>query len=320
MELKEKILRRLESVRGEYVSGEQLAGECGVSRNAVWKCIRSLEADGVKLSSVRNRGYALLAESDALTVCGIEKFLHSPFSLKVVKLTGSTNDEVKALAEASAPAWTAVLAEEQSAGRGRYRRPFDSPAGAGLYLSVLLRPKFSAAETLFVTACAAVAVCEAIGEGARKYAEIKWVNDVFLDGKKVCGILTEASFDVESGGLASVVVGIGVNVKHREFPKELAGIAGTVFREGEYPSEGRAKLAAAILEKLRFYCEHIPERTFYAEYKRRSFVIGRRVKVISGSLEEEADVLDLDENCFLRVRLADGSERLLSAGEVRIML
>lgn len=93
-----------------------------------------------------------------------------------------------------------------------------------------------------------------------------------------------------------------------------------MFREGEYPSEGRAKLAAAILEKLRFYCEHIPERTFYAEYKRRSFVIGRRVKVISGSLEEEADVLDLDENCFLRVRLADGSERLLSAGEVRIML
>lgn len=131
MELKEKILRRLESVRGEYVSGEQLAGECGVSRNAVWKCIRALEADGVKLSSVRNRGYALLAESDALTACGIEKFLHSPFSLKVVKLTGSTNDEVKALAEAGAPAWTAVLAEEQSAGRGRYRRRSILPQGRG---------------------------------------------------------------------------------------------------------------------------------------------------------------------------------------------
>lgn len=320
MELKEKVLRRLESSRGEYLSGEQLAKDCGVSRNAVWKCVRALKEDGIQIGSVRNRGYVLLAESDALTACGVEKFLKHEFSLTVLKSTGSTNDEVKALANAGAPEWTAVLAEEQSAGRGRYRRPFDSPAGSGVYVSILLRPKFSAAETLFITACAAVAVCDAIAEVAKKEAAIKWVNDIFLNGRKVCGILTEASFDVESGGLAYAVVGIGVNVKDREFPKELAGVADSVFGEGEYPAEGRARIAAAILERFRTYYEQIPARTFFAEYKRRSFVIGRRVLVCSGNLEEEADVLDLDENCFLRVRFADGRERLLSAGEVRLRL
>lgn len=319
MELKERVLRRLEGAGGEYVSGEQLAGECGVSRNAVWKCVRALQAQGAKIACVRNRGYAL-TESGVLTAGGIQKYLRRPFDVSVLPRTGSTNDEAKALAECSAPEWTAVLAEEQSAGRGRYSRPFDSPAGAGVYLSIVLRPKFTAAETLYITACAAVAVCEAIAEVAGKYAEIKWVNDVFLSGKKVCGILTEAAFDVESGGLAYAVVGIGVNVKYRRFPEELAGVAGTVFGEGEYPPEGRARLAAAIMERLRDLYEHIPERTFYKEYKRRSFVIGRRVKVLSGNLSQEAEVLDLDENCFLKVRLADGAVRTLSAGEVRILL
>ena len=112
MELKEKVLRRLESSRGEYLSGEQLAKDCGVSRNAVWKCVRALKEDGIQIGSVRNRGYVLLAESDALTACGVEKFLKHDFSLTVLKSTGSTNDEVKALANAGAPEWTAVLAEE----------------------------------------------------------------------------------------------------------------------------------------------------------------------------------------------------------------
>ncbi len=321
MELKEKVLRRLEEARGEYISGEQFAAESGVSRNAVWKCIRALEKDGFAIDSVRNRGYALRAESDVLSSAGIEKFLReSDFSVRVVKTTASTNDDVKALAAAGASAWTAVVAEAQTAGRGRYSRPFYSPAGTGLYLSVLLRPRLPASETLFITACAAVAVAEAIERVSGKDAAIKWVNDIYMSGKKVCGILTEASFDVESGGLAYAVVGIGVNVKHCAFPAELKEIAAPVFAEGEYPEEGRARLAAAILERLRYYVDRIPERTFFAEYKRRSFVIGRRVRVLSGAVEGEAEVIDLDENCFLIVRFESGETCTLSAGEVRIML
>ncbi len=320
MELKEKILQRLEEACGAHVSGEELAEECGVSRNAVWKSVKALRAEGAKIDSVRNRGYALIEGSDALRAASVQKFLSRPYFLTAVKKTASTNDDVKNLAESGAPEWSVVLAEEQSAGRGRYRRLFDSPAGEGIYMSILLRPRLPASETLFLTACAAVAVCRAIEDVAKKYAEIKWVNDVFLDGKKVCGILTEASFNVESGGLAYAVVGIGINVKPRKFPKELEGIAGSVFGEGEYPPNGRARLASAVLERFRTGCEQLSERTFYGEYKRRSLVLGRQVKVLCGKLEERAEVLDLDENCFLKVRFADGSVRTLSAGEVRIML
>ena len=318
MELKEKILRALENARGEYLSGEQLAAQFGVSRNAVWKCVRALEGEGFLLSSVKNRGYALSAESDVLSAGGIEKFLSGRYALKVLPETGSTNDDAKALAAAGAPEWTVVLADAQGAGRGRYSRPFDSPAGVGVYLSVVLLPQIPAAETLFITTCAAVAVCEAIESVAGKYAEIKWVNDVCLGRKKVCGILTEASFDVESGGLAWAVVGIGVNVKYREFPPPLAPVAASVFGEGEYPAEGRAKIAAAILDRFRYYYERICERAFYPEYKRRSFVLGQSVTVLSGTLSGEARVLDLDENCFLVVRFADGTVKHLSGGEVSI--
>ena len=318
MELKEEVLQRLESARGEYISGEQLAEQLGVSRNAVWKCVKRLEKDGFAISSVKNRGYAVLPESDALSAVGIEKFLPEGFGVKVLKKAASTNDEVKSLAAEGAPEWTAVIAEEQSAGRGRYRRPFYSPAGSGLYMSILLRPKFPASETLFITTSAAVAVAEAIEAVSGKYAEIKWVNDVFLGGKKVCGILTEASFDVESGGLAYAVVGIGVNVKAASFPKELQGVAASVFAEGEYPSEGRARLAAEILIRFRRYIDRLGERAFYEEYKRRCFVVGKRVRVLSGTLEGEAEVVALDENCFLIVRFDDGTLRTLSAGEVSI--
>lgn len=319
MELRTKLLKRLEGARGTFFSGEQLAEECGVSRNAVWKGIKSLRREGYEIASVRNRGYKLLAESDVLSPQSIEKFLEEPFAVYTTKITTSTNDDVRELAERGASEWTVVVAEEQTAGRGRYHRAFDSPADVGLYMSILLRPRFPAEETLFITACTAVAVCEAVEAVAQKYAEIKWVNDVFLNGKKICGILTEASYSVESGGLAYAVVGIGVNVKQRQFPQELAKVAGCVFEEGEYPSEGRAKLVGEILNRLRRYYEQIRVRTFYAEYKRRSFVLGKKVRVISGVFDDVADALDLDENCFLIVRFSDGSVRKLSAGEVRIL-
>ncbi len=319
MELKNRILRTLEDRRGEYVSGEELAAGAGVSRNAVWKSIRSLKREGFAIASAKNRGYVLLPENDVLSAEGVEKFLDGGFSVKVLRRVDSTNDAAKELA-ASAPAWTAVIAEEQRRGRGRYERPFFSPAGSGLYMSVILRPQIPASESLFITACAAVAVCEAIEKVSGKYAEIKWVNDVYIHGKKVCGILTEASFDVESGGVAYAVVGIGINVKKTEFPPALKERATAVFEDGEYPPDGRAALAAAVLERLKYYCERIGERTFYSEYKRRSFVIGRHVEVVSGNLSGEAEVLDLDENCFLIVRFSDGSVRRLSAGEVSIKL
>ena len=320
MKLKERILSRLEEAGGEYVSGEELAKECGVSRNAVWKAVRSLANEGFCIASVKNRGYALRAESDALSASGMAALLTESYDLRILQSTTSTNDEAKTLAAAGAAEWTVVVSEEQTLGRGRYERRFFSPRGSGVYVSILLRPKLPAGETLFITTCAAVAVCEAIERVAGKRADIKWVNDVFLGGKKVCGILTEASFDVESGGLAYAVVGIGVNVRACAFPKDLRAVAGAVCSEEEYVPGMRARLAAALIERFRYYYEHIRERAFYPVYKERLLWVGKRVRVLSGVLSGEAEILDLDENCFLVVRFDDGSVKKLSSGEVSIRL
>ncbi len=320
MGLEEKILQKLDEAGGAYLSGEALAAAFGVSRAAVWKAVCRLEKQGFTLSRVRNRGYALLAGSDELSAAELGRFLGQGIGLHVRRETRSTNDDAKALAAAGADAWTIAAADTQTAGRGRYERAFYSPPGSGLYMSVLLRPALAAAETGLLTVCAAVAVAEAIEELSGKRADIKWVNDIYMAGKKVCGILTEAAFDVESGRLSYAVVGIGVNVKHCSFPPELCNIAGSVFAEGEYPPEGRARLAAAIVGRLRYHVEHLAERSFLEEYRRRCFLIGMRVHVSAGRTKADADVLGLDDNCFLIVRFDDGSVRSLSAGEVRIIL
>lgn len=319
MKLKEKIFCKLDGARGRSFSGEELAEEFGVSRNAVWKAIKSLQAEGFIIAAVPNRGYSLAEGNDKITVSGIQKFLSGgEYQISVVDSTGSVLDDLKQAAAHGAPAWSVRIAEEQTAGRGRFGRPFYSPKGAGLYIGILFRPDFSATETLFITTSAAVAVCEAIESVCSDSCEIKWVNDVFLRGRKVCGILTEASFSVESGGIERAVVGIGINIRETAFPPELKSIATSVFEGVECPAETRAKIAAKLLERFRYYIEGIPRRAFYSEYKRRSFVIGKRVEIRSGDLNKSGIVQDIDEQCFLKVKLDDGSEKLLSGGEVSI--
>ena len=316
--LKNKILECLESKRGGFCSGEELAELFSVSRSAVWKAVKNLKAEGYNVKSVTNRGYCLDTDNDLLSVAAITNFLkNKEFSLQVLRSATSTNDIVKKLAESGAEEWTVVISEEQTAGRGRYNRAFYSPSGEGVYFSVLLRPEFSAAETLYITTSAAVAVCEAIESLSKKKAQIKWVNDVLIEGKKACGILTEASFDVENGKIKYAVVGIGINVKQELFPNELKDIATFVFGT-EYCPGMRSELIAAVLDKLKYYYDKIPQRAFFEEYKRRSVVIGKRVKVVSGNLNGYAQIIDLDENCFLKARFDDGSERLLSSGEVSV--
>lgn len=321
MSVKKDVLKELENVRGESVSGEMLADKLGVSRAAVWKAVKNLRSEGYAIEAVTNRGYVLSCESDIISAQGIERFLNNrSFDIRVEKQVTSTNDVAKQLAMNGAKEWTVVISEEQIAGRGRYNRSFYSPKGAGIYCSVVLRPSYGAEETLFITTSAAVAIAEGIERVTGIKTEIKWVNDVFVRGKKVCGILTEASFNVESGGLEYAVVGFGINVKTEAFPPELKDVATALFPRGGCPGDMRAKIVACILERFQYYYERIPERAFYEGYKRRSFVIGKTVRVISGNLNKDAYVVDIDENCFLRVRFSDGSERALSSGEVSIKI
>ena len=306
---------------GNYVSGGELARALGLSRTAVWKAIGQLRAEGCEIEAVTGRGYRLAAEGDVLSAEGIRCFLrHQELEIRFYPTISSTNTVLKALAAEGAPAGLALVAARQSAGRGRMGRSFYSPADSGLYLSLLLRPAMAAAEAVRLTACAAVAAAETIEELSGERADIKWVNDIFVGGRKVCGILTEASLDCESGRMHHVVIGIGVNTRIPEggFPEELRGIAGAAFEGRRIPAL-RCRLAAGILDRLADYTAAPEDPALFEAYRSRSLVLGREISILSpDGAPVSAEALDLDRDFSLLVRLADGSLRRLSSGELSV--
>lgn len=304
-----------------YISGAALARALSVSRTAVWKAIEQLRADGYLIESVTNRGYRLSSGSDVLSASGVEKYLKSPFfSVQVHDSLPSTNTVLKGMAADGAPEGLTLIARQQTAGRGRMGRSFYSPADSGLYMSFLLRPRIPAAEATRITACAAVAVAQAIESLAAVPAQIKWVNDVLVNGKKVCGILTEASVDCESAMIHYAVVGIGVNacLPAGDFPTELRPVAGTVFGAERIP-ELRCRLAASILNNFMTLYEQPENSSCFDEYKKRSLVLGRPVNLLAPGREPvPALVLGLEPDYSLLVRLADGREQRVNSGEVSV--
>ena len=318
---KDRVLDSLRRSGGSYVSGGALSAELSLSRTAVWKAVEQLRAEGFVIESAPKKGYRLLSGGDALTESGVRAYLRRrDLDLRVYKSISSTNTVLKQLAESGEAEGTVLLAEEQTAGRGRMSRSFFSPPRSGLYMSLLLRPHMSAQLSTRITACAAVAVAEAIEELTGCRAEIKWVNDVLVDGKKVCGILTEGSIDCESGLMHYAIVGIGINIRPPEgdFPAELRQIAGALptAPDGE---DLRCRLAAAVLDRLMDLYEQLPEGDCYEAYKSRSCLIGRQINILP--LEGEpvpATAIDVEPDFSLRVRLTDGTETCLSSGEVSV--
>lgn len=321
MSMKEAVLAELLNNREAYLSGESLASALSVSRSAIWKAIGQLRTEGYRIDAVTKRGYCLTG-GDVLSREGIRRYLHSDWlDIQAMSRVASTNTLLKAWAEDGCPEGTVAVAEEQTDGRGRRGRAFYSPPGTGLYMSVLLRPRENAEAALQITTAAAVAVAEAVEELSGRQAQIKWVNDVLLDGKKVCGILTEASLDVESGGLNYAILGIGVNVlpPRGGFPDELQEIAGAVFERFDQP-DLRCRLAAAILDRFALRYRTLGSEDCFEEYRRRSLVLGRRVTVLSGGLAvAEGEVLSLERDYSLRLRYDDDTEAALSSGEVSVL-
>ena len=324
MTTREKLLGLLEENREAYLSGEELAKALAVSRAAVWKAVKSLQQEGYPIDAVTNRGYRLSRGGDRLSAPGIRKYLKPEYRdlpITVEEETQSTNTALRAMAEAGAPEGTVYIAQSQTGGRGRMGRSFFSPAGTGLYLSLLLRPTtWEPARAAQLTAAAAAAMCEAIREVTGKEPGIKWVNDLLLDGKKVCGILTEASFSMESGVLEYAVLGLGVNVYPPEggFPKELGEIAGAVL---DTPGEDvRNRLAGEFLNRFLAGYAHPEDRSFLDTYRRRSVAVGRDITVLSGGHERRAFAFGVDDDCRLLVRYDNGTEQALSYGEIRIAI
>ena len=320
MTVREKVLLNLEKNRQRYLSGEEMAGELGVSRTAVWKAIRKLQEEGFSIEAVNGRGYRLTGGNDRMTAAGIGANLQyaDPELIHVYDEVDSTNTKLSQMAFSGAPHGTVVVAEQQTAGRGRMGRTFISPPGSGIYLSLLIRPETDLAGAVPVTGAAAVAVCEAVRQLTGRDAGIKWVNDIYIGEKKICGILTEAAASMEAGGLDSVIIGIGINYRAdpEAFPPEVKERVGWIYGK-EDASVTRNELAAAVIDRTLYYAEHLKEKQFIEPYRTYSVVIGREIVYLRGNERFDAKAIGIDDDGGLIVDTAEG-RRVLSSGEITV--
>ena len=322
MTTKEQLVVLLEEHDGEYLSGSAIAQQLGVTRAAVWKQIQQLQEEGYQIEAVQNRGYRLGELNDVVSAYKIRKFLGDYadwIPIEAHPQVTSTNQLLKdQAAQAQAPDWYTIIAGCQTEGRGRRTRNFFSPSDSGVYLSTLLRLPIPAEEALRITIAAAVAACRAIEECTDARPQIKWVNDVYISGKKICGILTEASISMESGGLDWAVMGIGLNVYEPEggFPGDLREIAGPICTSRK--KDLRCRLSAAFLRQFYDICRNLMAPSLVEEYRQRSFLPGHTVDVLKGDRKIPAFVEGIDQECRLLVRYEDGSREALSSGEVSI--
>ena len=312
---REKILAALAA--NDVVSGEEISAQLGVTRAAVWKQITSLRADGYAIPGDPRSGYRLLAEGARKYEVSLLRAFAKERRVNFSDVTGSTNTDLKTLAAAGEATGTLCVAEKQTGGRGRRGRSFSSPAG-GVYFSLLLRPTLPLSEISSLTGAVAVAVARALETETGLPVGIKWVNDLYLHGKKAVGILCEAVADLESGTPEYVVVGVGIDLCG-QLPPELDGIATTVEREGGRVPDRAALIARAVREIERVAAAPL-SKDVLTESRRRSVLLGREVTVTWGDDTFRARAVDLNDRGELVVALEDGRTLALSSGEVSVRL
>ncbi len=254
--------------------------------------------------------------NDTLSSVEITAALHAPLTVRVYDSVDSTNNEAKRLALAGETNDMLLLAEQQTAGRGRLGRSFYSPPGSGLYMTFLLHSVKAHADAVLLTTMAAAAVVEAVQRLTPLTPQIKWVNDVYLDGRKACGILTEALTDPLTGQLNAVLIGIGINVREEAYPADIADIATHL----PIAPVTRNRLAAAIADCLCGYLAELPQHTFLETYREHSLVMGRKITCMVGNESFPATAVGIDDNGGLIVCLPDGTQQTLQSGEISIRL
>ncbi len=320
MKTKEIVLRELERNRANYISGQELAERLNISRTAIWKAINSLKKSGFQIESQTKVGYKLIESDDKLSDEGIRKGLRDELKdidIIVYDEIDSTNTEAKRrLYSSDVKDFTVIVSDMQKGGRGRTGKSFTSPKGSGVYFSIILHPKDSYDFSYFdlTTVKAAVAVAEGIKEATNKQTEIKWVNDLFLNGKKICGILSELDADFESRSVKSVIVGIGINVNEPrdESFKDLKDIAGYIGTDVI-----RNEILSSVLNA--FYENNFvkSDKEIIDYYKKHSLVIGKELSFDLNGKKYSAKGIDINDKGNLIVDT--GKEKItLSSGEVSI--
>lgn len=317
MSIKSTVLHFLEENRESPVSGQDIAEYIGVTRAAVWKAIKKLQNEGHKIGATTNRGYTLQRKSDVISKEGIEVFLSSEDTLADVvvhKVIDSTNSCAKKLAVDGATHGTLVVADEQTHGRGRMGRSFYSPPSTGIYMSIILRPDREVSEMSTITCGVAVAVCNVIERLTLTRTTIKWVNDIYINEKKVCGILTEAVTDFETGMIEYIVVGIGINVKTEEFPDELKNKACSAF----ILNFSRNEIIAKIAKEVQKVYNNVGDESIIQEYKNRSFLLGKEIIYYKKNESFKAIAVDVNNDGNLIVKDENDQFITLKSGEVSL--
>lgn len=319
--LREEVLALLKAQQGAPLSGEAMSQTLGVSRAAVWKAMEALRQEGYVISSAPRRGYTLEDSPDRLSPGELMDPNRQVGKVLVcLDTVDSTNNEVKRRAVDAVPDGLAVVAAQQTGGRGRRGRTFVSPPG-GLYLSALLRPQCPLEQVSALTAWSAVAVCDAIQQVCGVRPGIKWPNDVILEGRKLCGILTELELEGETAALRYVVVGIGVNLSQTEanFGPEVAPVAISLAQAlGSAPR--RAEVAAALLDSLDRLDRDFPGQwdSWLERYRKDCITVGKPVQVLRGNQACTGMAVWVDDSFALVVRWEDGAQEALSSGEVSV--
>ncbi len=321
---KDKVLAIL-AKNNNYVSGEEISRAIGVSRAAVNTAVKSLKASGYEISSVTNRGYKLISAPDILSSGSVGALLDEDRMERVIVLdsTDSTNKYLRQLAYDGVPDGQVVIADHQTAGRGRMGRNFFSPKGKGIYFSYMLKPDHAPQDAVTLTAWTAVAMVRAIEKTSGFRPGIKWVNDLVSGGRKLCGILTEMSIESETGRIDSIIIGIGININNEEtdFPEDLREIASSIaVLSGHQVS--RSALAASMIRELDKMRADWPDKKeeYLRAYREYDITSGRNVTVISGGKNRDAQAIMINEDFSLKVRFPDGSTEDLSSGEVSLKL
>lgn len=318
--MKEKILQLLRKCDG-YVSGQEICNELGVSRTAVWKNINSLKEEGYQIDSVNNKGYKLLTQPDLINEIRIREYLRTKWlgnSIVYLPEVNSTNVQAKKLGEDGAKNGTVIVTECQTDGRGRRGKNWFSPKG-NCYFSILLRPDLLAKNASMITLVAALAVAETIKKIGNIDVDIKWPNDIVANGKKICGILTESSTDMEY--INYVVIGIGINVNQTEFSDEIIDRASSVCLEAK-KEINRAELVACFLESFESYYEKFLDTNDLSKLEKEynSLLINRNreVRVIEGNQERILKAIGIDQYGKLIVEDEYGKKESILSGEVSV--
>lgn len=313
MSVKQNVIALLEENRSKVISGQELANQLHVSRAAIWKAIKTLKEEGYNIEATPNKGYVLLENSDVLSKQGIAYYLTEEIDIFSYKTIDSTNTQMKKLAINGGKNHSVIVSEEQSAGRGRFGRSFYSPAQKGVYMSVLLKTGDSLQNATMITIKTAVAVRRAIAKLYDIEVAIKWVNDLCYRGKKVCGILSEAISDFESGMIEAIIIGIGINVSTDNFPLEIASIATSLGLQ----EANRNQFIAEILNQL-FAIIDEDFKLVLNEYRMASCVLHKQI-TFNQKGEQFTGLVREINNLGNLVVSSNGAEMVLTAGEVSII-